>query len=74
MSEERRRYREVNDQVKESYIKRYEFKHEVSLMGITDKMYRELPYNTEVTLEQVISDVDGNLKKQKKWKNSTTKQ
>lgn len=58
MEESRKRYREVNDEVKESYIRKYEFKHEVTLMEISNKKYREIPYNKEVTLEEVISDVD----------------
>lgn len=62
LEELRKRCREVNDEVKKSYINRYEAKHGVDLIEITNKKYREMPYNSEVTLEQVASDADGNLK------------
>lgn len=60
MEETRKRYREVNDQVKKRYINIYEIKNGVSLLKLTDGRYKELPYNTEVTLEQVITFVDEN--------------
>lgn len=60
MEETRKRYREVNDQIKKSYINKYELKNGVTLLKLSDKKYRELPYNTEVTLEEVITYVDEN--------------
>lgn len=58
MEELRNRCREVNDQVKNSYINRYEIENGVSLLKLTNGKYKELPYSTEVTLEKVISYVD----------------
>ena len=60
MEEIRKRFREVNDQVKSSYINSYETKHGVTLMELENGKYKELPFNTEVTLKQVIAFVDGN--------------
>ena len=60
LEETRKRFREVNDKVKKSYIDRYETKHGVDLMEMHNGKYRELPYNSEVSLEQVICDVDEN--------------
>lgn len=60
MEEIRKRYREVNDQVKKSYIDIYEIKNGVSLLPLENGKYKELPYNSEVTLGQVINFVDGN--------------
>lgn len=59
MEEIRKRYREVNDQVKKSYINIYEIKNGVSLLELENGKYKELPFNTEVTLKQVITFVDG---------------
>lgn len=63
MEEIRKRFREVNDQVKSSYINSYETKHGVTLMELENGKYKELPYNSEVTLGEVINHVDGNSKK-----------
>lgn len=60
MEEIRKRYREVNDQVKKSYINIYEIKNGVSLLELENGKYKELPFNTEVTLKQVIAFVDEN--------------
>lgn len=55
----RKKYREVNDQVKKSYINIYEIENNVSLLELTNGKYKEIPYNTEITLKQVIAYVDG---------------
>lgn len=60
MEETRKRYREVNDQVKKSYINKYELKNGVTLLELEKGKYKELPYNTEVTLNQVITYIDEN--------------
>lgn len=60
MEETRKRYRKVNDQVKNSYINIYEIKNGVTLLELENGKYKELPFNTEVTLGQVIAFVDEN--------------
>lgn len=63
LEESRKRYREVNDQVKKRYINIYEIKNDCELLKLTNGNYRELPYSTEVTLEQIITFVDENQNK-----------